>query len=156
MNHMAPSAAIDASRRPDLGRAFAADAAHHDSEAAHRSATVAWRGKQWLSWLVPALLAIAWELFARLGKLPPYILPAPTKVVATGVALIEDGTLIPDMGISLRRNRLRLRRFHRLRIRYRCRVLPYRWLVAGPHNPDAARNPVPRRAPAGHCLAWHR
>ena len=32
MNHIAPSAAIDASRRPDLKRAFAADAAHHDSE----------------------------------------------------------------------------------------------------------------------------
>ena len=103
MNHVAPSTAIDRARRRDLGRACAADAAHHDSEAAHRSGAVAWRGKQWLSWLVPALLVIAWELFARLGRIPPYILPAPTKVVATGIALIEDGTLLPDMGISLLR-----------------------------------------------------
>jgi sulfonate transport system permease protein len=49
------------------------------------------------------LLLVAWELFARLGKIPPYILPAPTKVVATGISLIEDGTLLPDMGISLLR-----------------------------------------------------
>jgi sulfonate transport system permease protein len=70
---------------------------------AHRSNPVAWRGKQFLSRLVPVLLVLAWEMFARLGKLPPYILPAPTKVVATGIALIQDGMLIPDMGISLLR-----------------------------------------------------
>jgi sulfonate transport system permease protein len=70
---------------------------------ARRSSAVARRGTQWLSWLVPALLVLTWELFARLGKLPPYILPAPTKVVATGITLIEDGTLIPDMAISLLR-----------------------------------------------------
>jgi sulfonate transport system permease protein len=56
-----------------------------------------------LSWLVPALLVLAWEALARFGKIPPYILPAPTKVVATGISLVQDGTLIPDIGISLLR-----------------------------------------------------
>jgi sulfonate transport system permease protein len=59
--------------------------------------------RQWLTWLVPALLVLAWEALARFGKIPPYILPAPTKVVVTGIALIQDGTLIPDIGISLLR-----------------------------------------------------
>jgi sulfonate transport system permease protein len=60
-------------------------------------------GRQWLSWLVPALLVLAWEALARFGKIPPYILPAPTKVVVTGISLVQDGTLIPDIGISLLR-----------------------------------------------------
>jgi sulfonate transport system permease protein len=70
---------------------------------ARRIGAAAWRGRQFLSWVVPAMLVVGWELFARLGKLPPYILPAPTKVIATGIALIQDGTLLPDMGISLLR-----------------------------------------------------
>lgn len=59
--------------------------------------------RQLLSWLVPVLLVLAWEALARFGKIPPYILPAPTKVVATGVSLVQDGTLLPDIGISLLR-----------------------------------------------------
>ena len=59
--------------------------------------------RQWLTWLVPALLVLAWEALARFGEVPPYILPAPTKVVVTGIALIQDGTLIPDIAISLLR-----------------------------------------------------
>jgi sulfonate transport system permease protein len=59
--------------------------------------------RQWLSWLVPVLLVLAWEALARFGKIPRYILPAPTKVVTTGISLVEDGTLIPDIGISLLR-----------------------------------------------------
>jgi sulfonate transport system permease protein len=50
---------------------------------------------------VPALFVLAWEALARSGEIPPYILPAPSKVVATGLSLIRDGTLIPDIGISL-------------------------------------------------------
>jgi sulfonate transport system permease protein len=56
-----------------------------------------------LSWLVPALLLIGWEALARFGEIPSYILPAPTAVVVTAVGLIRDGTLIPDIGISLLR-----------------------------------------------------
>ncbi|HEY4172799.1 MAG TPA: ABC transporter permease, partial [Rhodopila sp.] len=63
-----------------------------------------WSGNgRFLPWLVPALLLLAWEALARFGKLPPYILPAPTKVVLTGISLVKDGTLIPDIGISLLR-----------------------------------------------------
>jgi sulfonate transport system permease protein len=63
-----------------------------------------WHGnRQWVSWLCPALLALAWEALARFGEIPPYILPAPTTVIATGISLIQDGTLIPDIGISLLR-----------------------------------------------------
>ena len=58
---------------------------------------------QLLSWLVPALLVLGWEALARFGQIPRYILPAPSAVVATGIALIQDGTLIPDIGISLLR-----------------------------------------------------
>jgi sulfonate transport system permease protein len=87
----APSVKVAARTRPGA------------AASSRRSGAVASHGKQWLSWLVPALLVLAWELLARLGKIPPYILPAPTKVAATGIALIEDGTLIPDMGISLLR-----------------------------------------------------
>jgi sulfonate transport system permease protein len=59
--------------------------------------------RQYLSWLVPAALVLAWEALARFGEIPPYILPAPTKVVATAMSLVRDGTLIPDIGISLLR-----------------------------------------------------
>jgi sulfonate transport system permease protein len=76
---------------------------HAAAAPARRTRSAAAGGRQWLSWLVAALLVIIWESLARLGGLPSYILPAPTKVVATAVALIQDGTLIPDMGISLLR-----------------------------------------------------
>jgi sulfonate transport system permease protein len=59
--------------------------------------------RQFLPWLVPVALVLAWEALARFGEIPPYILPAPTKVVATGISLVQDGTLIPDIGISLLR-----------------------------------------------------
>jgi sulfonate transport system permease protein len=52
---------------------------------------------------VPALLVLVWQLFAELGRIPPNILPAPSKVAVTGLRLIADGTLLPDMGISLLR-----------------------------------------------------
>jgi sulfonate transport system permease protein len=58
---------------------------------------------QLLSWLVPVALVLGWEALARFGEIPTYILPAPTKVVATAISLIQDGTLIPDIGISLLR-----------------------------------------------------
>ena len=59
--------------------------------------------RQLLSWLVPAVLVLAWEALARFGKIPPYIMPAPTKVISTAISLVRDGTLIPDIGISLLR-----------------------------------------------------
>lgn len=54
-------------------------------------------------WLAPLAVLATWELAARYGGLSPHILPAPTKVAATAVKLIDDGQLLPDMGISLMR-----------------------------------------------------
>jgi sulfonate transport system permease protein len=63
-----------------------------------------WSGnRQLLSWLVPIVLVLVWEALARFGEIPSYILPPPTKVLLAGMALIQDGTLIPDVGISLLR-----------------------------------------------------
>ncbi len=60
-------------------------------------------GRSLLPWLAPMALLVIWELCARFGGLPPYILPAPSKVAATAVKLIRDGQLLADMGISLLR-----------------------------------------------------
>ncbi len=56
-----------------------------------------------LSWCIPALLLIAWEAAFRLGGLPPYLLPAPTKVAGTAYKLLVSGSLLQDLGISLLR-----------------------------------------------------
>jgi len=56
-----------------------------------------------MSWSAPFMLLVAWELFARLGALSPQVLPAPSKVFATAVKLIEQGRLISDLGSSLLR-----------------------------------------------------
>jgi len=85
----APSESVTAQPRPDA------------TVPPHRS--VAWHQMQLLPWLAPALLIVGWELLTRLGTVPAYILPAPTKVAATAIVLIRDGTLLPDMGISLLR-----------------------------------------------------
>jgi sulfonate transport system permease protein len=61
------------------------------------------RGQRFLPWLAPVGLLVVWELCARYGGLPPYILPAPSKVVGTAVKLIGNGQLLPDLGISLLR-----------------------------------------------------
>ena len=58
----------------------------------------------WLiSWLVPALLVLVWELAARSGLLSPQVLPAPTKVLATAQELVQEGRLLSDLGVSLLR-----------------------------------------------------
>jgi hypothetical protein len=38
-----------------------------------------WRQTQILSWLVPALLVVSWELLARLGKIPRTSCQPPPK-----------------------------------------------------------------------------
>jgi sulfonate transport system permease protein len=60
-------------------------------------------GKGFLPWIAPLTILLIWELFARLGGLSTNILPAPTKVAATAVKLIENGQLLPDLAISLMR-----------------------------------------------------
>jgi sulfonate transport system permease protein len=56
-----------------------------------------------LPWLGPAALLVAWEIAARLGAWPPYLLPAPSVVAATAWKLTQHGTLLNDLAISLGR-----------------------------------------------------
>jgi sulfonate transport system permease protein len=58
---------------------------------------------QALSWLVPVLLVVIWELLAQGGFLSPQVLPAPSKIVRTAIKLISTGGLLNDLGISLLR-----------------------------------------------------
>jgi sulfonate transport system permease protein len=61
------------------------------------------RGALALSWSIPVLLLVVWEIGVRLGGVSPNILPAPSKVAATAAKLVADGTLLPDLEISLLR-----------------------------------------------------
>ncbi len=60
-------------------------------------------GLSLLSWLVPVVLIAAWEASARWGGLAPQVLPAPSKVALSAAALIANGELLTDMGVSLLR-----------------------------------------------------
>jgi sulfonate transport system permease protein len=57
----------------------------------------------YVSWAMPVLLLIVWELFARVGTLSPNVLPAPSKVAVTAFQLVKEGRLIGDMAVSLLR-----------------------------------------------------
>jgi len=61
------------------------------------------RGYVVLSWIAPVLLLLVWECCARLGKLSPQVLPAPSKVLLTAWDLIQQGRLLSDLGASLLR-----------------------------------------------------
>lgn len=61
------------------------------------------RGFLLLSWLAPAIAVIVWEILARSGWVPPHVMPAPSKVVMTGVKLTMSGSLLHDLGVSLLR-----------------------------------------------------
>jgi sulfonate transport system permease protein len=56
-----------------------------------------------LSWLAPVLLLLVWEAAAQLGRIPPHLLPAPSKVARTAFHLAVHGSLLHDLGISLLR-----------------------------------------------------
>ncbi len=59
---------------------------------------------QWpLGAVLPLLLLGAWEVLARVGALPPNLLPAPTKVLATIGVLARTGELWQHLGITLGR-----------------------------------------------------
>ncbi len=53
--------------------------------------------------LFPAFLLVLWSLAARLGWLPPQILPAPDEVGSALLELARSGDLARDTGISLLR-----------------------------------------------------
>lgn len=58
---------------------------------------------RWLSWLVPVLVLVLWELAARAGLIAPQVLPAPSKVAETALDLVRNGDLFIHLGVSLLR-----------------------------------------------------
>jgi sulfonate transport system permease protein len=57
----------------------------------------------WLSWLVPALALVLWEVAARIGLISPQVLPAPSNVAETALDLARNGELFVHLGVSLLR-----------------------------------------------------
>src|SRR4051794_30912215 len=51
----------------------------------------------------PLIILVVWEVLARTGVLPATYAPAPTDIAATAVELWRDGSLAPDLAISLQR-----------------------------------------------------
>lgn len=51
-------------------------------------------------WILPAVLIAGWEIAARLGELPPTILPAPSDVVAALWKLTLSGEIFRNIGVS--------------------------------------------------------
>ncbi|MDF2634093.1 MAG: ssuC 2 [Pelosinus sp.] len=59
---------------------------------------------QWgLSWILPLLFIIGWEVAARFALIPANLLPAPSVVIATIYQLLLRGELVPHIGITLYR-----------------------------------------------------
>jgi sulfonate transport system permease protein len=56
-----------------------------------------------LGWIIPVGALLVWELFARLGLLPPNWLPAPTVVGKTIYQLAVSGDLLKHAGITIAR-----------------------------------------------------
>lgn len=56
-----------------------------------------------ISWTVPVLLLLTWELLARAGVIAPDVLPAPSSVGTTAWHLTETGELPHHLWESLRR-----------------------------------------------------
>jgi sulfonate transport system permease protein len=56
-----------------------------------------------ISWVVPLLLLLTWELLARAGTIAPNVLPAPSSVGVTAWRLTETGELPTHLWESLKR-----------------------------------------------------
>jgi sulfonate transport system permease protein len=56
-----------------------------------------------ISWAVPVLLLLLWELLARTGVIAPNVLPAPSSVGVTAWRLTETGELPTHLWESLKR-----------------------------------------------------
>lgn len=56
-----------------------------------------------VSWIMPVLLLVVWEIMARAGMVSPQVLPAPSKVAMTAYKLTVSGSLLRDLGTSLAR-----------------------------------------------------
>ncbi len=55
------------------------------------------------SWIVPAALLLVWQASARLGLLPPNVLPAPSDVLGAAWRLAASGELLENIAVSARR-----------------------------------------------------
>ena len=53
-----------------------------------------------VGWLLPIGLVLLWEAAARLGEIPPNVLPAPSGVVAAAVRLSRSGELAQNVWVS--------------------------------------------------------
>ncbi len=51
----------------------------------------------------PVVILMLWEILARTGVLPAIYAPAPSEIVGTAIQLWRDGSLGPDLAISLQR-----------------------------------------------------
>jgi sulfonate transport system permease protein len=56
-----------------------------------------------MTWAVPAGLVLLWELAARGGLVTPHVMPAPSRVLATGWELAQSGELGRHLVASLAR-----------------------------------------------------
>ncbi|MBN3850286.1 ABC transporter permease subunit [Paraburkholderia sp. Ac-20342] len=56
-----------------------------------------------LSWAIPLLIVVFWEVAARTGWIAAQVLPAPSSVAATAWNLARSGDLFVHLGVSLLR-----------------------------------------------------
>ena len=59
--------------------------------------------RQFVPWVVPALILIVWQGLSAAGLISARVLPAPTEVARAGFALFTGGTLLQDVATSARR-----------------------------------------------------
>jgi ABC-type nitrate/sulfonate/bicarbonate transport system permease component len=60
--------------------------------------------KHLLKFISPIVIITVWECLARIGMIPPFILPAPTHILASLFNLIINGELTPHLIASLKRS----------------------------------------------------
>lgn len=58
---------------------------------------------RWRSWVLPALLLLAWALLSHYGVFPGYILPHPVLVLEDMVSLWQSGELLDHVLVTLTR-----------------------------------------------------
>lgn len=58
---------------------------------------------KWISWIVPALVLVLWQIATLIGVISPQVLPAPSSVAATAFDLARNGDLFVHLGVSLLR-----------------------------------------------------
>ncbi|HEX5993066.1 MAG TPA: aliphatic sulfonate ABC transporter permease SsuC [Thermomicrobiales bacterium] len=59
--------------------------------------------RQFVPWVVPALILIVWQGLSMASLISARVLPAPTEVARAGFALFTEGTLLRDVATSARR-----------------------------------------------------